>query len=389
MRISIHPSLALLLAACPADEPPSSPAALDRTAATQEAPDTASEETALATFAGGCFWCMEAPFEKVPGVCEVVSGYAGGHVEDPTYEEVCSGTTGHTESIQVHYDPARLSYADLLQIFWRQFDPTDAGGSFYDRGSQYRSEIFVHDEEQRAAALRSKAALDESGRFDDPIVTAVTPLERFWPAEEYHQDYYEKEPERYRSYRKGSGRDRFLDRVWGDEREWKPRGPSEQADAGAPWTDFEKPADDVLRERLTSLQYRVTQEEGTERPFQNEYWDNKEPGLYVDVVSGEPLFSSLDKYVSGTGWPSFTRPVPEAKIVEHSDRKLGTVRTEVRSGIADSHLGHVFDDGPAPTGLRYCINSAALRFVPADELESTGYEAFAERFAEADEDEQE
>ena len=330
--------------------------------------------TELATFAGGCFWCVEVPFETVRGVRSAVSGYAGGQDPDPTYEEVCSGTTGHAEVVQVAFDPGVVTYADLLEIFWRQIDPTDGGGQFVDRGSQYRSEIFTHSEEQREVAEASRRALAESGRFDAPIVTEITPLERFFPAEEYHQDFYEKDPRRYKSYRRGSGRDQFIDRVWGEERHYEPKGPAREGGDEASWV---RPSADELRSRLTDLQYRVTQEEGTERAFTGEYWDHKADGIYVDVVSGEPLFGSRDKFDSGTGWPSFTRPLPGARIEEVVDTTLGMRRTEVRSGIADSHLGHVFPDGPEPTGLRYCINSAALRFVPADELEEQGYGEYA------------
>lgn len=319
-----------------------------------------SGRTEQAFFAGGCFWCIEAPFENIDGVISVTSGYTGGEEKNPDYEQVSSGSTGHYEAVQVEFDPEIISYSELLDIYWKQFDPTDAGGSFHDRGKQYQSAIFYKNEEQRKVAEESKRRLDQSGIFNKPVVTEIKKLDEFYPAEEYHQDYYKKNPEHYESYKKGSGRKDFILGVWGD--------------LGV--NEYKKPSEEEIKKELDDLQYKVTQQDGTERAFNNKYWDNKEAGIYIDIISGEPLFSSKDKFESGTGWPSFTKPIDPRYINKVVDKSHGMIRVEARSHFGDSHLGHIFYDGPEPTNLRYCMNSASMRFIPKDKMKEEGYGEF-------------
>lgn len=351
--LSIIFALTLFATACSKTDPKIGSTDMNKGTKTETIALSGNEE--VATLAGGCFWCMEAPFEKVTGVTKVISGFAGGKEKNPTYEEVSSGKTGYRESVQVYYDPEIISYSEIIDLYWHQFDPTDDGGSFHDRGFQYTSAIFYNNDKQKEIAEKSKKELDKSGVFDKPIVTKIIKFTTFYPAEDYHQDFYKKNPERYHSYRNASGRDEFIMKTWKEDKKYM------------------KSSDDVLKKKLTDLQYNVTQNAATERAFSNEYWDNHKAGIYVDIVSGEPLFSSKDKFESGTGWPSFTKPIDDKYIVKKTDNSYGMLRVEVRSKEGDSHLGHVFDDGPKPTGLRYCMNSASMRFIPKDKMKEEGY----------------
>jgi peptide methionine sulfoxide reductase msrA/msrB len=345
-------------------------------------------EYGRAYFAGGCFWCTESDLQKAFGVFEVISGYAGGHVANPTYDDVTSEKSGHREAVEVYYDEKIVTYEDLVRYHLMHIDPTDAGGQFYDRGESYQPVIFFRSEEERSVAERAIRELDAAKIFSKPVAVRVLPYTNFYTAEEYHQDYAEENTLKYCAYRESSGRDAFLGKYFSgkswaelmstdDAAQSREGSSSEIGKSGATRPDFSryvKPSQKELKERLTELEYEVTQEEGTEKPFDNTYNGNHASGIYVDIVSGEPLFSSSDKYESGTGWPSFVKPIDRDFIVEKEDRSFFSTRTEVRSKYGDNHLGHVFPDGPKERGgMRYCMNSAALRFIPRESMAQEGY----------------
>lgn len=343
---------------------------------------TTTPEIKTMLVAGGCFWCVESDLEKLEGIIEAVSGYAGGTTENPTYEDYSKN--GHKEVVEVTYDANIVSFREIAIYALKHMDPTDGAGSFYDRGVSYGPALYYETDEEKQLIEALIATIDQNGPYDKPLEVAVLTRPQFWPAEDYHQNYYKGTLSglKYQYYRTGSGRDAFIKKYWGEDTgvtlPWENTIEALQTPTtGAAWESYVKPDKETLKATLDDLAYRVTQEEGTERagtsPLDKEYGR----GIYVDILSGEPLFSSRDKYDSGTGWPSFTALISADAVTEHEDRKLFSVRTEIRSRIADNHLGHVFPDGPADRGgLRYCMNGVALRFVPEAEMMTAGYGAF-------------
>ncbi len=332
--------------------------------------------------AGGCFWCVEADLEKTPGVIEVVSGYGGGTTDNPTYRNYGSG--GHREVVEVTYDANQISFEDILIVTLKTTDPTDDDGTFNDRGDKYSSAFYYETAAQKTIIENLIAEVDANGPYDAPLAIDVEERPQFWVAEDNHQDYYKGALTqlKYQFYRNGSGRTAFIQKHWGSDTSpnlpWRNETKNTTMnDNTYPWSNYSKPDKETLRTTMDPLAFKVTQEDGTERAGTSPLDKIYEPGIYVDVLSGEPLFSSKDKFDSGTGWPSFVAPITPDAVTAHEDRKLFSVRTETRSAIADNHLGHVFNDGPADRGgLRYCMNGVALRFVPEADMEVEGYGDF-------------
>lgn len=361
---------------------------------------------ASAVFAGGCFWCVESDFEKAPGVVDVISGYSGGRTENPNYDNYASG--GHREVVFVVYDPTQVTYAGLVEYLIKHIDPINRIGQFKDIGKQYSPAIYYNTQEEKLAAQSVIDAINAMKVFRGKLNVALEKRQAFWPAEDYHQNYHHNNGLKYQFFRLSSGRDAYVQQHWGvraNKLELEgaypaansssstsaseqsasvtstsrattetPAATSGSASAAPAWTKYHKPSDEDLRTQLTKLQYGVTQHDETEPAYRNNYWDNHKAGIYVDILSGEPLFSSSAKFESGTGWPSFVAPIDPEAVLYVQDHKLFYTRIEVRSRYGDSHLGHLFDDGPVERGgKRYCMNSAAMRFIPKQDMAAQGY----------------
>jgi peptide methionine sulfoxide reductase msrA/msrB len=306
-------------------------------------------------FAGGCFWGVEEYFSRIPGVMDVTVGYANGEKENPTYLEVCSGRTGHAETVHVRYDLKTVGLRTLTEHFFKIINPLSVNRQGNDVGSQYRTGLYYVNEEDKKVLSAVMAKVEK--KYGKPLAVELMPLKSYFLAEDYHQEYLKKNPGGYCHINFDSLKD----------------FPQKKSGVVDPSKYF-KPSDEELKKLLTPEDYNVTQNAGTELAFSGKLWDHKERGIYVDVVTGEPLFSSADKFESGCGWPSFTKPIDPTVVTEHEDNSYGMKRIEVRSRVGNSHLGHVFNDGPKDKGgLRYCINSVAIRFVPYSEMENRGY----------------
>ena len=311
--------------------------------------------------AGGCFWGTEHFMKMIHGVVDAEVGYANSIIPDPTYREVCSGKTGAAETVQVDYNPTEVSLPFLLNLYYQTIDPTSLNRQGNDRGTQYRTGIYYTDPSELPVIEKSLAELQK--HYSRPLAIEVMPLKNFYPAEDYHQDYLDNNPGGYCHISPG------LFRMAREARDTTLLNKENSMTR-----KYEKPSDAELRERLTPLQYEVTQHSATERPYSNEYDKEFRPGIYVDIVTGEPLFLSTDKFESGCGWPAFSKPISPDVIKGYRDTSHGMDRIEVRSSSGDSHLGHVFNDGPRETGgLRYCINSASLKFIPLADMQKEGY----------------